>query len=63
MKVIKGYVISGAFLFGGSVLAICVSWNLFRQRFEISPLLSNIVPNYSAVSFRTNPVGRNDGYG
>ena len=33
----------------------------FRYSFEISPLLFNIALDYSVESFRTNPVGRNDG--
>ena len=38
-------------------------WIEFRWRFEISPLLSNIVLNYPTASFCTNPIGRNDVYG
>ena len=34
-----------------------------RYCFEISPLLSNIELDYTAASFCTNPIGRNDVYG
>ena len=41
---------------------VWVSWNLFRYSFEIYPLLFNIVPDCTAISSSTNPVGRNDVY-